>query len=43
MGGWSKPPLAEGAAQVGQGASLLKPAVHTHLDVAVDVPGNNVT
>lgn len=39
MGGGLKPPLTEGASQIGQGASLLKPPVHTHLDVAVDVPG----
>lgn len=38
MCGRLKPPLAEGAAQVRQGASLLKPSIHTHLDVTVDVP-----
>lgn len=38
MRGGLEPPLAEGASQIGQGASLFKPAVHTHLDVAVDVP-----
>lgn len=38
MCGGLQPPLAVGASQVCQGASLLKPSVHTHLDVTVDVP-----
>lgn len=38
MCGGSEPPLAEGASQVGQGASLLEPSTQTHLDVTVDVP-----
>lgn len=33
-----EPPLAVGASQVRQGAPLLKPAVHSHLDVTVGVP-----
>ena len=38
MGGGLDPSLAEGAAQVGEGTSLLKPAAQTRLDVSVDVP-----
>ena len=38
MGGGLEPSLAEGAAQVGEGTSLLKPAAHARLDVSVDVP-----
>jgi len=38
MSGGLQPPLAVGASQVRQGAPLLEPPVHTHLDVTVDVP-----
>lgn len=33
-----EPPLAVGAPQVRQGAPLLKPAVHSHLDITVHIP-----
>ena len=42
MGGRLEPSLAEGAAQVGEGTSLLKPAAHTRLDVSVDVPKGGI-
>lgn len=38
MCGGLKPPLAEGASQIRQGASLLEPSTQTRLDVTVDVP-----
>lgn len=38
MCGGLQPPLAVGASEVRQGASLLEPPIHTHLDVTVDVP-----
>lgn len=36
--GGLEPFLAKGASQVGQRASLLKPAIYTHLDISVNVP-----
>lgn len=38
MRGGLEPPLTVGASQVSQRTSLLKPAIHAHLDVTVDVP-----
>lgn len=38
MCGGLHPLLTEGASQVGQRASVLKPPIHTHLDVTVDIP-----
>lgn len=38
MCGGPEPPLAVGAPEVRQGAPLLKPAIHSHLDVTVGVP-----
>lgn len=42
MCGGLKPLLAVGAAQVCQRASLLKPSIHTHLDVTVDIPAKHI-
>lgn len=41
VSGGLQPPLAVGASQVCQRASLLEPPVHTHLDVTVDVPARD--
>lgn len=38
MCGGLEPLLAVGASQVCQGTPLLEPAVHTHLDLTVNVP-----
>lgn len=38
MCGGLEPPVAVGASQVSQWTPLLKPAIHAHLDITVDVP-----
>lgn len=42
MCGGLEPPLAEGASQISQGASLLEPPAQRHLDVTVDIPVKEV-